>query len=60
MNDDLTAKIAGEIYRAMERLGAEPDLLSILGSYRDTLDDAEILSLLRDWNATGKIFHTQQ
>jgi hypothetical protein len=35
----------------LERLDSDPELLSILGSWRDTLGDAEVLSLLRDYNA---------
>lgn len=51
MPDDLKAKIAGELYRAAEDLGATPELLSIIGSYGDTLDDSEILSMLQQYNA---------
>jgi hypothetical protein len=39
---------------ALERLGAEPELLSIVGSWRDTLDDTEVLALLRRYNDTGR------
>jgi hypothetical protein len=35
----------------MERLGADPELLSIIGSWCDTLPDEEILALLRVHNA---------
>jgi hypothetical protein len=48
---DLKAQIASEIYAALERLDADTELLAIVGSWRDTLDDAEVLSLLQDWNA---------
>lgn len=48
---DLTAAIAREIYIAVERLTGDPELLSILGSYGDTLPDADILAILRDYNA---------
>ena len=57
MSAESTNAIAREIYRAVERLTDDPEILSILGSYRDTLDDSEILSLLRDYNATGKALH---
>jgi hypothetical protein len=53
-------QIAAEIYKAMERLGAEPDLLSIIGSYGDTLDDDDILGLLKSYNETGVVLHQQQ
>jgi hypothetical protein len=43
----------------LERLGAEPELLSI-DSWRDTLDDAEVLTMLREYNATGRALHPRQ
>jgi len=46
-----TNAIIQEVYRAAEKLGARSDLLCILGSWGDTLEDADILSMLRDWNA---------
>jgi hypothetical protein len=39
------------IYEEMERLGADPYLLAFIGSWGDTLTDAEVLGMLRDWNA---------
>jgi hypothetical protein len=44
-------KIAAELYAALERLGADVELLAIVGSWRDTLDDAEVLELLQHYNA---------
>jgi len=57
MTPDLKAQIADEICTALERLGADEELLSVIGSWRDTLDDAEVLTMLRDYNATGKALH---
>ena len=54
------AKIVGELYKAIEALGGSPDLLSIIGSYGDTLDDQEILDALVTYNATGKAMLEQQ
>ena len=48
---DLAPELAVEVYEAMRLLGAQSDLLSIIGSWKDTLDDDEILDMLRDWNA---------
>jgi hypothetical protein len=48
---DTRQKIAAELYAALERLGTDEELLAIVGSWRDTLDDAEVLSMLRDYNA---------
>jgi hypothetical protein len=44
---DLKAQIAGELYVALERLGADDELLAIVSSWRDTLDDADVLALTR-------------
>jgi hypothetical protein len=52
-----TAQIARELYIALERSGADPTLLSIVGSWGDTLDDAEVIALLREYNATGQVLH---
>lgn len=48
---DLKAQIAHEIYRALKALGAGKELLSTVGSYGDTLDDEDVLALLKSWNA---------
>jgi hypothetical protein len=57
---DIRAQIAGEFYMAMERLGADVELLSIVGSWRDTLDDAEVLASLREYNRSGRVLHQPQ
>ena len=56
----LKAQIAQELYFAMDRLGANPDLLSIIGSHGDTLSDEEILALLKEYNATGQVLKRSQ
>jgi hypothetical protein len=33
------------------------DLLTIIGSWRDTLGDAEVLSMLREYNAGRPTLH---
>jgi hypothetical protein len=57
---DIKAQLAGEIYIALERLGADEELLSIVGSWRDTLGDATVLELLRDYNAGRMTLHRPQ
>jgi hypothetical protein len=52
--------IVSELYRALERLDAPPELLSIIGSWNDTLSDEEVLRLLKEWNETGKVLHGRQ
>jgi hypothetical protein len=49
--NDIKAQLAGEVYIALQRLDADEELLSIIGSWRDTLGDATVLELLRDYNA---------
>jgi hypothetical protein len=39
---DLKAKIAAELYTALERLDADEDLLAVVSSWRDTLSDEEV------------------
>jgi hypothetical protein len=57
---DVRAQIVGEIYAAFERLDADEELLAIVGSWRDTLDDREVLSQLRDYNASRPTLHRAQ
>ena len=46
-------QIRSEIYVAFELLGADRELLGTIGSWGDTLDDREILRLLKEWNGDG-------
>jgi hypothetical protein len=41
----------GGMTEALERAGAHPYLRAFIGSWGDTLEDAEILDALKDWNA---------
>ena len=45
-------EIRSEIYVAFEKLGAGSDLLATIGSWGDTLVDEEVLTLLKEWNAS--------
>ena len=54
---NITARIADEIHTALERLDADEELLAIVGSWGDTLDDADVLTMLRDYNAGRPILH---
>ena len=40
-----------DLYQKLETLGANRELLAIVGSWGDTLDDEEVLVLLKGWNA---------
>jgi hypothetical protein len=59
-DDEIRAQIAAELYTALERLSADPELLAVVGSWRDTLDDDEILEHLKSFNRTGKVLHRPQ
>jgi hypothetical protein len=59
-NTDVRAQIAGGIYTVFERLGADAELLAVVGSWRDTLTDEEVLSMLREFNTAGKVLHRPQ
>lgn len=56
---DLRAQIAREFHNMLERLGADADLRAIVGRWGDTMDDAEMLAMLREFNATGKVRRPQ-
>jgi hypothetical protein len=57
---DIVAQIGGELYAILERLGAEPELLAIVGSWRDTLSDDELLATLRDYRAGRLVLYRRQ
>jgi hypothetical protein len=57
---DVEAQIARQIFTAFERLGADPEFLSIINSWRDTLDDEEVLWMLKEYNSSGKVLHRPQ
>jgi hypothetical protein len=57
---DVRTQIVGEIDKALERLEADEELLAIVGSWRDTLDDAQILAMLREYNAGRPTLHRPQ
>jgi hypothetical protein len=45
------------LYRKLEALGADRELLAVIGSWGDTLDDEEVLVLLKEWNAAEANTH---
>lgn len=51
----MSPALQAEIYRALERLDAPPELLAIVGSIGDTLTEDEALRLLQEWNETGDV-----
>ena len=54
--DPTVLAIIQEIYVALERLHASPELLALVGGWRDTATDAETLDQLKLFNRTGSIF----
>jgi hypothetical protein len=60
-NLNIDGQIRSEIYRALELLGANHELLATVGSWGDTIDDEEVVRLLREWNAAEeKLRHKPQ
>ena len=47
---DKQAEIRAEVVKALERLGADPQLVAIVASWGDKLSDALVLEMLREWN----------
>jgi len=58
-HQSIEAQIRSEIYRAMELLGADRQLLGTVGSWGDTLDDEEVLKLLKHWNESEEAHRRQ-
>ncbi len=56
---DLKMQICGELYIAIERLGAGPELLSVVGGWRDNLDDKDVLRMLTEYNAGRRTVQRQ-
>lgn len=52
--------LVSAIYRTVERLGADYQVLSVFGSIGDTLSESEVTALLEDWLSTGEIMHSAQ
>ena len=46
--------IFDQMHRALFNSDAKSDLLSISGSFGDTLDDETVLAMLQDWNADAE------
>lgn len=44
-------EIKSEIAQAIELLGGQSDLLGVVMSWKDTIDDKDILLLMKNWNA---------
>ena len=55
MMSETQQQIFGELVRSLEILGAESDLLCVVGSFQDTLPDETVLTYLREWNAIHDI-----
>jgi hypothetical protein len=55
--DEIGLKITTQLYKAVSELpGASPCLLAMIGSWGDTLDDADILDGLKHYNEIGECF----
>lgn len=45
--------ILHQLYKALEEEGVNLEILSLVGSWKDTLDDQHILELFKHYNETG-------
>jgi hypothetical protein len=50
-NSQPDSEIVSEIYRTLVLLGAGSDLLGTIGSWGDSLSDADVLDNLKAWNS---------
>ncbi|MBL4753599.1 MAG: hypothetical protein JKY52_08425 [Flavobacteriales bacterium] len=46
-------KYNGLVYKALELHGAGPEILSLIGSWKETLDDDEVVDLLSELLSFG-------
>ena len=49
--DAVNREIIIELHRAINALGADPELLDTVGSWGDKLEDEQVLEKLKAWNA---------
>jgi hypothetical protein len=54
--DPTKRAIVNELYFALSKLGASDELLAIVGSWGDTMDDARTLDNLRAFSRNGTMF----
>lgn len=50
----LEREIISQIGVALEKLGAQSDLLAVVGSWKSTMSDEDTLSDLKAWNEGGQ------
>jgi len=51
---EIKNKIIYQLYSTVEILGGKSDILSILGSFDDTLSDEDVLDEIKVWNIKNK------
>jgi len=56
---NFNGQIARQIFIALQTGGAHK-LLSTIESCGDSLSEAEVLSMLREYNSTGRVLHRPQ
>lgn len=57
-DDTIKAKIAHELYEAVRKMDPKSDLLCIIGSYGDSINDEDVLERLRQWNNSHENAHS--
>lgn len=57
--EDIKASLAHEIYEAVLKINPKSDLLFVLGSYKDALNDVETLMRLKYWNSTHVVTQSE-
>ncbi len=58
MSNSIHQKINKQIVLALQKLGADIELLCIVGSYHETQSDSDILEMLEQYNANGSCVHS--
>lgn len=53
---EIDLQIIKQIYNILHKLGASEEILSVVGSYKDTLSDEDVLALLIEYNKEEILF----
>lgn len=51
---EIETEIINQVYKSLEDLGAPPELLAIVGSWKDTLPSHQVLEMLYAYNSVTK------
>lgn len=51
---EMESAFVAEVLEAMRHLGAKSDLLGLVGSWRDSREDGDVVAALKGWNEKAR------